>query len=119
MPKALFLCSGTGSVGEPFREAGWDVTDVDWDDKRHFPEIVVDITKWDFKNAFKPGHCDVVWASPDCRMYSRARTTGGPRNFESSDRLVQACRDIIDYLQPNYCWFIENPDSGLLKQGHV
>ena len=113
MPKALFLCSGTGSVGEPFREAGWDVTDVDWDG-RFKPEIVTDITKWDYKSAFKPGHFDVVWASPDCRMYSRARTTGGPRNFESSDRLVQACRDIIDYLQPN-CWFIENPDSGLLK----
>ena len=31
MQKALFLCSGTGSVGEPFREAGWEVTDVDWD----------------------------------------------------------------------------------------
>ena len=113
MPKAVFLCSGTGSVGEPFRGAGWGVTDVDWDG-RFKPEIVTDITKWDYKSAFKPGHFDVVWASPDCRMYSRARTTGGPRNFESSDRLVQACRDIIDYLQPN-CWFIENPDSGLLK----
>ena len=57
-------------MGEPFREAGWDVTDVDWDG-RFKPEIVTDITKWDYKNAFKPGRFDVVWASPDCRMYSR------------------------------------------------
>ena len=113
MPKALFLCSGTGSVGEPFRKGGWDVTDVDWDG-RYGAEIVTDITLWDYKNSFEPGYFDVVWASPDCRMYSRARTTGGPRDFESSDRLVQACRAIIEYLQPN-CWFIENPDSGLLK----
>ena len=98
MPKALFLCSGTGSVGEPFREAGWDVTDVAWDG-RYGAEIITDITKWDYKSAFKPGHFDVVWASPDCRMYSMARTTAKtPRNFESSDKFAQACRDIIGYL---------------------
>ena len=98
MPKALFLCSGTGSVGEPFREAGWEVTDVDWDG-RFKPEIVIDITKWDFKNAFEPGHFDVVWASPDCRVYSMARTTAKTqRDFVSSDKLVQACRSIIEYF---------------------
>ena len=97
MPKALFLCSGTGSVGEPFREAGWEVTDVDWC-PRFNPEIVTDITTWDYKSAFKPGYFDAIWASPDCRMYSRARTTGGPRNYEKADRLVQACRDIIEYF---------------------
>ena len=31
MPNALFLCSGTGSVGKPFRLAGWEVIDVDTD----------------------------------------------------------------------------------------
>ena len=97
MPNALFLCSGTGSVGLPFREAGWDVTDVDWC-PRFNPEIVTDITTWDYKHAFTPGHFDVIWASPDCRMYSRARTTGGPQNYESGDRLVKACRDIIEYF---------------------
>lgn len=114
MPRALFLCSGTGSVGEPFREAGWEVTDVDWDG-RYGAEIQTDITTWDYRAAYEPGHFDVVWASPDCRMYSMARTTAKtPRDFESSDNLVQACRDIIAYLQPR-CWFIENPDSGYLK----
>ena len=114
MPKALFRCSGTGSVGEPFREAGWEVTDVDWC-PRFNPEIVTDITMWDYTSVFKPGYFDVIWASPDCTQYSRARTTGGPRNYEEADRLAQACRDIIEYLQP-YCWFIENPDSGDLKR---
>ena len=57
MPKALFLCSGTGSVGEPFRKGGWDVTDVDWDG-RYGAEIVTDITLWDYKNSFEPGYFD-------------------------------------------------------------
>ena len=113
MPKDLFLCSGTGSVGEPFREAGWEVTDVDWC-PRFNPEIVIDTTTWDYKAAYEPGHFDVIWASPDCTQYSRARTRGGPRDFEKADCLVQACRNIIEYLQPNY-WFLENPDSGDLK----
>ena len=54
MPKALFLCSGTGSVGEPFREGGWEVTDVDWDG-RFGAEIQTDITTWDYKAMFEPG----------------------------------------------------------------
>ena len=97
MPKALFLCSGTGSVGEPFRQAGWDVTDVDWDG-RYGAEIITDITTWDYKSAFEKGHFDVIWASPDCTQYSRARTTGGPRNYEKADRLVRACRDVVEYF---------------------
>ena len=113
MPKALFLCSGTGSVGEPFREGGWEVTDVDID-PRYKPEIQTDITTWDYKAAFEPGHFDVVWASPDCRMYSVARKCKDPRDFETADQLVQACIDIIKYLQPRR-FFIENPDSGYLK----
>ena len=112
MPRALFLCSGTGSVGEPFREAGWDVIDVDWDG-RYGAEIQTDITKWDYAAAFPPGHFAVVWASPDCTQYNRAKTTGPPRDFEKADRLVQACREIINYFYP-VIWWIENPDSGLL-----
>ena len=114
MPKALFLCSGTGSVGEPFREGGWDVTDIDWDG-RFGAEIQADITTLNYKAMFEPGHFDVVWASPDCTQYSLCRTRAKtPRDFESADKLVKACRDIIFYLNPR-CWFIENPDTGFLK----
>ena len=100
MPRVLFLFSGTGSVGLPFREAGWQVIDVDWDG-RYGAEIQADITTWEYRSAYEPGHFDVVWANPDCRMYSMARATAKtPRDFVSSDKLVQACRDIIEYLQP-------------------
>ena len=114
MPRAVFLCSGTGSLGAPFREAGWEVVDVDWDG-RYGAEIQTDITTWHYAAAFEPGHFDVVWASPDCTQYSCAKTTGPPRDFEKADRLVQACRSIIEYFSP-VIWFLENPDSGLLKK---
>ena len=52
---------------------------------------------------------------PDCRMHSLARATAKtPRIFEHADNLVQACRDIIEYLQPPY-FSIENPHTGYLK----
>ena len=118
MPRALFLCSGTGSVGKPFRESGWEVTDVDRCGK-HAPDIKVDIHKWDYKATFSQGHFDVIWASPDCTQYSVARTSAKtPRDLEGADRLVAKCREIIDFYQPRF-WFIENPDTGLLKTRDV
>ena len=114
MPRALFLCSGTGSVGEPFRRHGWEVIDVDWDG-RYGAEVQCDILTWDYKNAFPQAYFDVIWASPDCTQYSIARTTARtPRNFAKADALVQKCREIIDYFEPGV-WFIENPDTGYLK----
>ena len=101
MPRALFLCSGTGSVGQPFRQSGWEVTDVDWD-ATHGPDIQTDICCWEY-TAFPQGHFDVIWASPDCTQYSRARTTAKtPRDLEGADRLVAKCREIIDYLNKTY-----------------
>ena len=119
MPRALFLCSGTGSVGRPFREAGgWEVADVDRDGC-FGAEIVVDILVWDYRAAFPPGSFDVVWASPDCTQYSVARTTAKtPRDLEGADALVARCVEIMAYLAPRL-WFLENPDSGLLKTREV
>ena len=58
-------------MGAPFREAEWEVIDVDWDG-RYGAEIQTDITTWDYAAAFEPGYFDVIWASPDCTQYSRA-----------------------------------------------
>ena len=108
----LNLCSGTGSVSVPFLAAGHTVVNVDWDD-RYNPTHCVDIMTWECP--YPPGHFDVIWASPDCTQYSRARTTAKkPRDLEKADALVQRCLELIRYLQPRV-WFVENPDSGLLK----
>ena len=58
-------------------------------------------------------------ASPPCTHYSRARTTAStPRDLEGSDRLVQKVLDIIGYHKPA-TFFIENPQTGLLKDRAV
>ena len=108
----LNLCSGTGSVSRPFVENGWEVIEVDID-PRYGPTHVVDLNDWDCP--YETGFFDVIWASPDCTQYSRARTTAKqPRNLEKADRLVKRCLELICHLQPRV-WFLENPDSGLLK----
>ena len=101
MPRrALFLCSGTGSVGRPFRAAGWDVVDVDRDG-RFGAEVVVDILAWDYRAAFPPGHFGVVWASPDCAQFSRARTTAKtPTDPEGAAALVAKCLEIMAHRAP-------------------
>ena len=113
----LTLCSGTGSVSEPFRANGWEIVEVDWDD-RYGPTHVVDITTWGY-TVYPQDYFDVVWCSPESTQYSRARTSANtPRNLAKADELVAACLRIIHYFQPR-CWFVENPDSGLLKTRDV
>lgn len=113
MKRILELFSGTGSVGRAFGERGWEVTSLDVDPTRN-PTICEDILTWDYKQ-FKPGHFDVIWASPVCTHYSVARTKAKtPRDLDWADSLVKATLRIIRYLQPRF-WFIENPATGMLK----
>ena len=66
-----------------------------------------------------PPRINCIWASPPCTHYSRARTKAKtPRDLDGSDSLVQKVLDIIDqYGVPD--WFMENPESGLLKGREV
>ena len=67
---------------------------------------------WDPCTKFKPGHFDIIWFSPPCTEYSRAKTTG-IRHLDSADAIVQAGLRIINKLKPE-AWFMENP-VGLLR----
>jgi len=111
--RLLELFSGTGSVGKPWREAGHEVISVDID-PRYNPEICEDILQLSYCKLDIPA---VIWASPDCSQYSRARTRGPPRNLELADSLVAKAIEIITYFQklnPDLIWFIENGDSTML-----
>ena len=84
--KLLELFSGTGSVGEPFRAQGHEVISVDVDPRFLQPgDIQEDILQLDYKSL--PWVPDVLWGSPPCTEYSRAKTRGH-RNLELADRLV-------------------------------
>ena len=83
MPRLLELFCGTKSVGKVFQQAGWEVVSVDI-----CPEFkptvccsVLDIP------LDMPDRFDVIWASPPCTEFSKAKTVG-KRDFETADHLV-------------------------------
>lgn len=75
------------------------------------PNIVADILEWDY-TVYQPGYFDIVWASPPCTEYSKAKTRG-VRNLELADSLVRRTFEIIDYFFPKV-WIVENVGTGLL-----
>jgi site-specific DNA-cytosine methylase len=107
----LDLFSGTGSVGEVAKKLGYTVISLDRDMEA---EIQIDIMDWNCHD-FPKGFFDVIWASPPCTEYSKMKYISmAPRNLELADRIVQRTIEIIDYFKPDK-WFIENPQTGLLK----
>ena len=109
--RCLELFSGSGSIRRAFERIGWAVVSLDIDPKCN-PTHVADVLSWDY-HAYPRDHFDFVWASPVCQHYSVARTTGGPRDLLSADRLVRRTLDIMNYFECN--WAFENHQSGLLK----
>ena len=121
MPVLLELFCGTKSIGKIFDQHGWDVISVDMLDKFH-PTIcknVLDLTPEDIIDKLPKfsKEINVIWASPMCTQYSKARTQGGPRDLEVADALVQKTLDLVKYFDAPF--FMENPYTGLLKSRDV
>jgi len=109
--RLLELFAGTGSVGEVFRERGWEVVSLDRDMDA---DLRMDIVDWNFRRDFQPGHFDMIWASPPCTQYSVAKTRG-VRDIAQANAVVLRTLEIIHYLRP-IAYFLENPQTGQLKQ---
>ncbi len=111
--KVLELFSGYGSVTKYFAgNPGVTVVSLDMDPKMQ-ATICADILKWDYEAAYPPGYFDIVWASPECKEYSRANTSA-QRDLRLADSLVCKTLEIIAHLRPR-AWYLENPQTGLLK----
>jgi len=111
MPILLELFSGTGSMGRAFRARGWEVISIDIEPKTNC-DICMDVR--DLTPRQLPAHPDLIWASPVCCHFSRARTTAKtPRDLEWADSLVRAVIELAAELRVPA--FFENPESGLLK----
>ena len=113
--KLLELFSGTKSASKVLIQLYPDLESVSLDFcPKYQPDILIDILEWDY--TFYPrNYFDIVWASPNCKEYSRARFgEKKERNFEYADSLVKRTLEIITYFDPKY-WFLENPKTGLLK----
>ena len=109
--RLLELFSGTKSVSKAVGNLYDEIISVDIMNKNN-PTFCVDILQWDYKQ-YPVGYFDAIWASPPCTEYSKAKTQG-VRNIELANRIVTKTIEIIEYFNP-YKWFIENPQTGLLK----
>jgi len=112
MPICLELFSGTGSFGKIINSVGWDNISLDLSNKFK-PDININILDWNYK-IYPPHYFDCIWASPPCTEYSKAKSQG-IRDIEGANKIVLKVLEIIDYFKPLY-WFIENPQTSLLKK---
>lgn len=118
-PYVLDLCSGLGGASEAFvQDPYWDVIRIENNpilaDVPHTESL--DVLQWMdwipslFDTMGKP---DLVIAAPPCREFSRAYAAPAPSaerlgiRFEPDMRILEACIDIIEYLNPTF-HIIEN-----------
>lgn len=109
--RLLELFSGTGSVRKAVGDRFQEIISIDILQKFN-PTVCCDILQWNYKQ-YPVEYFDVIWASPPCTEYSKAKTVG-VRNLEFADSIVKRTIEIIDYFRPTK-WFIENPQTGKLK----
>ena len=121
MPVLLELFCGTKIVPTVFDRHGWHVVSVDFNERFELTicKNVLDLTPEDIINNLPKfsKKVSVIWASPMCTQYSKARIQGGPRDLEGSDKTVQKVLDLVKYFDVPF--FMENPFTGLLKSRDV
>ena len=129
MIKVLELFSGTKSVGKVCDSLGWKSVSVDL----LLPaDHEVDILQFDYKQ-YPKDYFDIIWASPPCTEYSNLQNCWIGRKkkdgiivtkeiieekMNESDKLILKTLEIINYFDCEY-WFLENPQTGKLKDREV
>lgn len=117
--KVLELFSGSGSVSKICNEYNFNCISVDITDKLHPVTHLVDILNWDY-TIYKPGHFDLIWASPPCATFSSMRNLRASKEQIQIDMdtigvpLLKKALEIIDYFKPKY-FFVENPAFGRMR----
>ena len=129
LPIMIELFAGSARMAQTFREAGFETFTVDIEETSRDPERQIDLIAdvLSLQAVDLPSNPHVVWASPPCTYYSKARHLSGkeqafapggrPLTQEAHDanRLVQHTLHLIEQLEPNY-WFMENPEGYLAMQ---
>ena len=111
--RLLELFSGTGSVKKAVGHLFEEVISIDILQKFN-PTECTDILKWDYKK-YPTDYFNAIWASPPCTEYSKLKyISGAIRNLELADSIVKRTLEILEYFNTDK-WFIENPQTGLLK----
>lgn len=111
--RILELFSGTKSFSKIAEARGHKVFTVDIDSQFN-PDLCIDIRDLNamtIRELF--GEPDVIWASPPCTEYSKAKSQG-IRDIEGANKIVLKTLQLIKDLYPKF-WILENPQTGLLK----
>ena len=87
--KLLELFSGTKSVGNVAERLGYEAISLDLKNA----DINCNIIDWDY-TTYPVGYFDLIWASPPCTEYSKAKTVG-VRNLELANEIVNRTIDIV------------------------
>jgi|TARA_R100001015_G_C4624990_1_gene183340 hypothetical protein len=118
----LDLFSGTKSLKPVCDQLGYEYISLDID-RSTDPDICCNLLDWDYKEWNKSP--DIIWASPECKWYSKLTTSSNKYSKEEieegmigGDKLVKRVFEIIQYFNPEK-WFIENPFTGRLKNRDV
>ena len=82
------------------------------------PDITADICEWDYLSAgFEPSFFDIMWLSPPCTEYSRAKTSC-LRDIDLADAVAQAAKRLLKVARP-LTWIMENPHTMLYKRAFM
>lgn len=125
--KVLDLFTGTHSVSKVCKENNYEVVSLDLQDA----DININILDWNYKE-YPVGYFDIIFASPPCHTFSRLRDCHIGRKLkifgdkivtremldndmiENGLPLLRKAQEIIEYFNP-HLWFIENPQTGRMK----
>lgn len=125
MVRVLELFKGTGSVGKYITENYPDYEVISLDIlKKYNPTIVSDILTWDYK-IYDPEYFDIIWASPECKIFSNLQYTHIGKKWKTREDLDIARKQnwcfplkvlqIIEYFKPK-AYFIENPYYSAMRE---
>ena len=125
----LELFSGTGSVGKVCKQLGWNTVSVDM----ILPaDHQCDIMDFDYKQ-YPKDYFGICWGSPPCVSYSNLQSCWLGRkkkdgsiytkekmesDMNEADIIVKKTLEIINYFDCEY-WFMENPQTGKLKNREI
>lgn len=113
MKRLLALFEITGNASRPYREAGWEVVQVDI-------QAGIDILFWDYRQ-YPPDYFTGIIAFPPCTAYTKAGNRYWKQKDESgeteySNRLIRRALEIVEYFRPGLSfWMLENPAGRIEK----
>lgn len=103
MPLGIDLCCGLGGASAAWKERGWDVLTLDYDQRFH-PDVRADVREWRYSGHERPL---LIWASPPCTEFSRESMPWCRTGKTPDLSIVEGCLRLIEETHPVF-WAIEN-----------